>query len=370
MRILMVEPYMTGSHAQWVRGYAERSSHEVYVLSLPGRHWKWRMHGGAVALAGRLRDSGLSPDLIVASDMLDLAAFMSLAGPAAQRAAKAVYFHENQLSYPWPAEKDLGGGLSRDAHYGFINYTSALAADAVLFNSHYHMDSFIGSLRGFLGAFPDHRGLGNIDRIKEKSSVLYLGLDLEGLSGPRYAREAGGAPLVLWNHRWEYDKNPEEFFGLLFALGGEGFEFEVAVLGESFESVPPVFEEARVRLGSRVVRFGYAESRDDYARWLRRADILPVTSAHDFFGASVVEAAWCGCLPLLPDALAYPEHIPEELKGLCLYDGRGDLLERMRRVLTERPAGFALPLRRHLSEYDWAKAAPLHDRTFSSIASV
>ena len=31
-------------------------------------------------------------------------------------------------------------------------------------------------------------------------------------------RRADQKPLVLWNHRWEYDKRPEEFFETLFQL--------------------------------------------------------------------------------------------------------------------------------------------------------
>jgi len=48
----------------------------------------------------------------------------------------------------------------------------------------------------------------------------------------------------------------------------------------------------------------------EYAKWLWRADILPVTSRQEFFGASVVQALYCNCCALLPDRLAYPEHLP------------------------------------------------------------
>ena len=111
-------------------------------------------------------------------------------------------------------------------------------------------------------------------------------------------------PLILWNHRWEYDKNPEEFFRALFALQEQGIEFELAVLGESYKKHPPIFSEAKTRLAEQIVHWGYAESFAEYAKWLWRADILPVTSIHDFFGISVVEAIYCGCTPLLPKRLA------------------------------------------------------------------
>ena len=31
--------------------------------------------------------------------------------------------------------------------------------------------------------------------------------------------------VILWNHRWEYDKNPESFFKLLFKLADQNIDF-------------------------------------------------------------------------------------------------------------------------------------------------
>jgi len=367
MKILIVEPYLAGSHAAWAREYAAVSSHEVDILGLPGRHWKWRMHGGAVTLARRFVEEGHSPDLILATDMLDLATFLALTRKTAAGAPAAVYFHENQLSYPWSSQ-DADPGLGRDAHYGFINYSSALAADAVLFNSKYHLDSFLGALPGFLEGFPDHNERESIEAISKKSAVLPLGLDLAGLDPFREKRIPGAPPLVLWNHRWEYDKNPDEFFPTLFALAGEGLSFEVAVLGESFAECPPVFDEARGRLGDRIVRFGYVEDSAEYARWLWRADILPVTSDHDFFGASTVQAIYCGCRPLLPRRLAFPEHVPEDLHGECLYDGSADLVGRLRALLQAPLKTAPAALREHVARYDWGFLVNEYDRLLGEIA--
>ena len=36
-------------------------------------------------------------------------------------------------------------------------------------------------------------------------------------------------------------------------------------------------------------------------------DIIPVTSNHDFFGISVMEAVFCNVWPILPDRLSYKE---------------------------------------------------------------
>ena len=80
MHILLLEPYSTGSHAQWAAGYQKHSRHDVEILALAGANWKWRMHGGAVTLARRFMESSLAPDVIVATDMLDLTTFQALTG--------------------------------------------------------------------------------------------------------------------------------------------------------------------------------------------------------------------------------------------------------------------------------------------------
>ena len=136
--ILLIEPYDTGSHAVWMRGYQAHSAHEVHILSLEGQFWQWRMLGGAVTLAERFRALDTLPDLIVASDMLDLTTFLALTRSRTAGIPVAVYFHENQLTYP------LGARQRREIHFqlGFINYISALAADVVFFNSAFHKAAF------------------------------------------------------------------------------------------------------------------------------------------------------------------------------------------------------------------------------------
>ena len=64
------------------------------------------------------------------------------------------------------------------------------------------------------------------------------------------------------------------------------------------------------KLKDKIVFMGFAKSFEDYASWLWKANILLVTSNQDFFGGSVIEAIYCNCYPILPDRLAYPEHLP------------------------------------------------------------
>src|SRR5262245_56200403 len=151
--ILFLEPYDTGSHAAWMRGYARHSAHHVKILSLPGEWWQWRMQGGAVSLARLFNASELTPDLIVASDMLDLTTFLALTRARTAFTPTVMYFHENQLTYP------PGPRIKQDLKLGFINYASALAADAVYFNSQFHQWTFLDELPRLLKHYRDHNEL-------------------------------------------------------------------------------------------------------------------------------------------------------------------------------------------------------------------
>ena len=370
MQIVLLEPFMVGSHADWATGYQKHSRHDVRILSLEGKYWKWRMHGGAVTLAKRFVAEELKPDLLLATDMLDLTAFLALTRKVTADIPVALYMHENQLSYPW-SPTDADPGLQRDAHYCFINYTSALAADQVLFNSDYHRQDFLAELSRFLKTFPDHNEAETVQQIADKSRTLHLGLDLQKFDDyqPTADERTGKPPLILWNHRWEYDKNPDEFFAALFALQEQGVDFELAVLGESYQKQPAIFAAAKEQLDQQVVHWGYAESFAEYAKWLWRADILPVTSIHDFFGISVVEAVYCGCYPLLPKRLAYPEHFPQGVHEASFYSDSAELVERLGR-LCRQPEELRPQARQSLvARYDWNVMAASYDERFSVAAA-
>ena len=361
MKLLIVEPYFTGSHKRWAEEYANSSEHEVKLLTLSGHYWKWRMHGGGVSLARNYNDNYHDKefDLILVSDMLDLTTFQALTREKTHSIPFVIYFHENQLTYPW-SEKDRDVVAGRDNHYGFINYASALAADQIFFNSKFHKQSFIGALPNFLKGFPDNNELSTIETIEAKSEVLYLGMDLRKFDGYNSPNSELQIPTLLWNHRWEYDKRPELFFEILYELDELGVDFNLVLLGENFSQQPECFEKAKEHFGSRVLHYGFADSFEVYASWLHKAHILPVTSQQDFFGGSVVEAMYCGCAPLLPNELAFPEHIPAEFQKDHLYRSKEELLSKLR-VLIENYQEPKENYSKWVDRYDWGTMAPIYD---------
>jgi len=358
MRVALLEPYDTGSHGAWARGYARHAAHEIVPLTLSGQFWKWRMHGGAVTLARSYRERGLDAEAILATDMLDLTTFLALTREQTAHLPCALYMHENQLTYP------VRPGEKRDLHYGFINYATMLCARQVWFNSQFHLESWFDELPRLLKHFPDYNELPSVAQLRARSAVLPLGLDLARLAALRPEERRSGPPLILWNHRWEYDKNPGEFLRALYVLAERGLEFQVAILGEVFVRVPAEFAQARARLGPRIVQFGYVEHYADYARWLWDADIVVSTAIHDFFGAAVVEAMFCGCHPVLPNRLAYPQFIPTEQQHRVLYDTFDELVALLAQLLNGAPRA---DLAAAVAGYDWPTVAPLYDAALSAL---
>lgn len=316
-KVLLIEPYYSGSHQAWADGYQSHSRHEVDLLTLPGRFWKWRMFGGSLTLAqqaGELASQAGPPDVVLASDMLDLPSFLGHAGPAIGNPKTVVYMHENQLTYPLsPTARD-------DLAYAYLNWSSMVRADEVWFNSTFHLDAVFDALPKFLRHFPDHRHVGLLDRVGEKSTVMSVGVELGWLE----RADKPEPPLIMWNQRWEYDKDPVRFFEAMFRLADSGAGFRLAICGENFRNVPVEFDEARQRLETHLIHYGFAEQ-DEYRRLLNAASVLVSTAKHEFFGVAAVEAMAAGAVPILPRALSYPDLIPAEAQDDVLYESDDEL---------------------------------------------
>ena len=389
--LLILSPYHSGSHQAWSEGYRSNSNHNVQILDLPGRFWKWRMHGGSVTLAeqfmaglkedlliidkAKRRNSSL-PDAIIATDMTDLTTFLALTRKETFNIPAALYMHENQLTYPLPAANSEGPMRrqkgERDLHYAFVNYASMMAADRIFFNSGYHMNSLYDELPRFLSHFPDYNEKESIGLIQEKSIVLPVGIDFARFKmDQQFDNGNDTPPLILWNQRWEYDKNPAAFFEAIYSLQDSDLPFRLAICGQHFRRNPTEFEEAKTRLSAHIIHFGFADE-NEYVRLLKEAAVVISTAAHEYFGISILEAIYCQTFPILPSSLSYPEIVPEHYHQYCLYDNKKELLEILSKAISNPKSAQAIAADLSLSvtKYDWRNMAGIYDDQFSRLASI
>ena len=324
MKILVLDPFHGGSHARFVQALRDGIDAEWTTRTLPARHWKWRMRGSAAWFATRHADTLTAEhDVLLTTSMLPLAELVGLA-PMLATIPRVLYFHENQLAYP---VRDEYTG-ERDHHYGFTQLMAALAATRCVFNSAHNRDSFLTAATELLRRMPDAVDATWLTDIAGRSTVLGVPLDLPEPTQFDDGGDRHAGPILLWNHRWEHDKNPDGFLAALRSVRQGGARFRLIVCGQRFRAAPDAFDAIRAEFADQIIYWGYTEDRAEYYALLGRAHIAVSTAHHEFFGLSMLEATHFGARPLVPNRLSYPELFPAvyryeddalatQLIGLC-----------------------------------------------------
>jgi len=328
-KILLIEPYYGGSHKRFLDGLTRHLEGDFTLMTLPACKWKMRMQLSAlwfIEQLSKLPAGERRYDTVLFSSFIDVAVFKAMASSLAgwnNRCKYLTYFHENQFAYPGFLNK-------RTAHqFTSINFTSAMASDSIAFNSEFNRSSFFHHCSKYLLKATDMKLDGCLDELRQRSVVLYPGLDFRSQDRIERSTDKAAVKTIVWNHRWEHDKNPEEFFETLYKLKDAGIDFKLCVLGEHFQNRPSCFVEARKRLAGNVVQWGYVDDIQTYYHHLGAGDIIVSTALHEFYGISVLEAVRAGCVPVLPRRLSYPELYEESYlyEDGCLYDHLAEALQ-------------------------------------------
>jgi len=370
MNILAVEPFFSGSHKAFLKGLKKYSRHHIIPINLSYKGRKWQMHGNSVVLAGMTREVEEDIDLLFISSMTDLPAFLSLTNPRFSDVPKVMYMHENQFTQPMPE------GEERDQTYCYLNYISMLSADRLVFSSEFHKNDFLNALPKFLDGYPDDRHYRPVDQIGKKSIVLYPGLDLKRFDDYQLDQKNNDHPVIVWNQRWQFDRNPAMFFRVLNRLDDIDLTFDLILAGDTQHEKPEEFEKAWKRYGRHITHFGYVEDEENYSRLLHSGDIVVSTATYEFFCVAIMEAIYCGCHPLVPNRLHYPELIPENqhkplLHAPVLYDTEDNLFHYLKDLLTGEnkplPSASLQNINKHL---DWSERIDRFDRMFEESRSM
>ncbi|GJQ79419.1 hypothetical protein Trydic_g16278 [Trypoxylus dichotomus] len=298
-KILFVESFYGGSHKQFLDTLIKNVS-TYTIVTLKPKKWHWRARCSALILSSLIPPI-TTEKVLFTSSVVNLAELLGIRGDL-QGLKKIVYFHENQLIYPVKVIKE------RDIQYAYNQIVTCLAADLLIFNSSFNKESFLKNIASVIKLLPD-----------------YKPKDLQLQIAPKYIL------TIVWPHRWEFDKNPDLFFRVLYRLKENNRKFLVSILGQTFADAPPVFSIARKHLQAEIINFGFVESKEEYFKVLGSSHIAVSTADHEFFGLSMLEATYCGSFPLVPNKLVYPEIYPKE----CLYDTEEQLYTKLLRKTTE-----------------------------------
>lgn len=330
--ILILEPYYGGSHKVFLDGLSENIDANCIFLTLPARKWKMRMQLSAIWFIEKIRQlvqKDIQFDLVLCSTFVDVAVLRSLLSQQLwwdHTIPLFIYFHENQFNYPGQVVDP------QINQFTSINFTSSISADFLAFNSRFNRDSFLQGISRYLKKATDMEVSDLVGTIKKKSTIIHPGLDFSLIDTTRCnTNKQNKTPVIVWNHRWEHDKNPEEFFSTLYRLQKRNIDFSLILLGQSFRDQPRCFLEAQKRLASHILHFSYVDTKKEYINLLCRGDIVISTARHEFFGISVIEAVRAGCYPLLPNRLVYPE-----LFGTEYLYAENRLTQRLKQII-EKP---------------------------------
>lgn len=362
MRILLLSAYHSASHRYWCEGLMSAfPEHDWTIKTQPARHFSWRARASGL-IWGLEADPDFKQayDLIIATSLSGLVSLKAM-HPMLQSIPVWVYFHENQFAHP------LSGKQQRDHQVGwqFQSIQNALMADWISFNTDFNRRTFLDGARRLLKRLPEKLPGDPMSRISRQSDVLPVPLSDACLAFRAVPKEKD---LIVWNHRWEWDKQPKRFLTALAEMREEGVAFRLAMMGSGGgRSIE--YDAFWETLADRLVQWGHASS-EDYNHWLSRAGIGVSTSLHDFQGLSMLELAQAGATVVVPNRLAYPECLP----GAAFYPGsehneRQDI-DDLKTVLTallqgelaQRPLVATLP--------EWANLRTEYSERLRFIASM
>ena len=266
--------------------------------------------------------------------------------PDLVKCRKIVYFHENQLTYPVNKTRDF------DFQHSQNDISSALVADLLLFNSNFNRESFLQNCDKVLKKVPETSLVPIRDRLEVKCDVMPVPVDFSKFPNVLETSKTGVLKIV-WPHRWEHDKNPGLLKEILEALKRLGCKFVVSILGDRTATIPKEFEEIETLLrdSGQLTDFGFLNEKSDYYRVLSESDIVLSTSNHEFQGVAILEAVHCGCYPLCPNRLVYPEYLPKD----CLYATTQQAIKFLRKASENIESFRKRTLKIDLDQFSWQR---------------
>ncbi|XP_004405845.1 PREDICTED: glycosyltransferase-like domain-containing protein 1 isoform X3 [Odobenus rosmarus divergens] len=314
MSLLIVEPFYGGSHKQLV-DLLQEELEDCVLYTLPAKKWHWRARTAALYFSQNIPISE-QYRILFASSVLNLTELAALR-PDLGKLKKILYFHENQLVYPVKKCQE------RDFQYGYNQILSCLVADVVVFNSVFNMESFLTSIGKFMKLIPDHRPRDLESIIRPKCQVIYFPIRFPDVSRfmPKNKTTHLQKILIL-----KGDGGTAPSMALPFQQEQKGSE---NLLKNSNSESGPCNAAPQENLGSSLTQesdWRTCNSSDNSSSHdqentqnttFNPRDISggiddPQRPLHIVWPHRWLEAVYCGCYPLCPKDLVYPEIFPAE----------------------------------------------------------
>lgn len=277
-------------------------------LTLPARHFNWRIRGNALSWYNRPEFSQAF-DVLLATSMVDVSALRGV-HPQLARIPCVVYCHENQFAYPKSRHQ------KPPLEPLMVSLYNALTADKLVFNSDWNRRSFISGVQDLLAQMPDHVPCTIVPTIAAKAEVLPVPLHAYRLGIKTPAPFSAQNPLeIVWNHRWEFDKGPDLLLAIVQALPRQ-LPLRFYILGQQFRQQPAEFTQIKTLIEEHfeLAHWGYCADQQEYLALLERCHLVLSTAWHDFQGLAILQAASSGATALVPNGLAYPEWFAAEFR--------------------------------------------------------
>ncbi|XP_060112943.1 glycosyltransferase-like domain-containing protein 1 isoform X1 [Heteronotia binoei] len=360
MSILLIEAFYGGSHKQLV-DLLQEDIEDCVLFTLPAKKWHWRARTAALYFMQTIPASA-NYRILFASSVLNLTELIALR-PDFGKLKKVFYFHENQLIYPVQKCQE------RDFQYGYNQILSCLVADIVVFNSAYNMESFLTSIGKFMKLMPDHRPKCLEESIRPKCQVLYFPVKF-----PDVRRFMPEHKLALLEHTpgAKGNGNPYPFMSLPFqekddktvgltknnnsdmrSVHCKGQTEGCTSLQDRPHNLITTPREVNKTTSSKSTSHCQREDGPcEACNLCRTPEGLEDQKKplHIVWPHRWIEAVYCGCYPLCPKALVYPEIFPAEY----LYSTPEQLFKRLLKFC-KRPD----IIRKHLykgkmAQFSWA----------------
>ncbi|XP_059022755.1 glycosyltransferase-like domain-containing protein 1 isoform X5 [Mustela lutreola] len=314
MSLLIIEAFYGGSHKQLV-DLLQEELEDCVLYTLPAKKWHWRARTSALYFSQNVPVSE-QYRILFASSVLNLTELVALR-PDLGKLKKILYFHENQLVYPVKKYQE------RDFQYGYNQILSCLVADVVVFNSVFNMESFLTSIGKFMKLIPDHRPKDLESIIRPKCQVLYFPIRFPDVNRfmPKHktahlqkilSLKGNGGTTPSMALPFQQEQKSSEIL-----LKNSDSEFRPGNVAPQENLGSSLTQESDWRMCNLSDNSSSHRQENAQNVTFDPRDILggtddPQRPLHIVWPHRWLEAVYCGCYPLCPKDLVYPEIFPAE----------------------------------------------------------